>query len=180
MPFLDIAAAEVTAFVAAKDAVVLDMRDEQSFRRGHIAGARLITDQLIHELRRSVAVERPLLVYCYHGISSLDMASFLVWAGFRHVYNLQGGWQAWEQYQAGRGALPSPALAQWYQANGFSDAHPFARNERGLTPLMAAALAGDGAVVDELLGNEGVIDLVNGDGNTALWFACKSDSTEIM
>ena len=177
MPYEDIAAEALPGFIARHNPVVLDMRDAPSYVRGHIPGARRLTDAAIRALRGS---GRPLLLYCYHGISSRDMASMLVRAGFSRVFNLEGGWQAWERLRAGPGPSPSPVLTAWCAANGFDDADAFAQNATGLTPLMQAALNGDAAIVDELLAWHGAIDLVNGDGNTALWFACKRESVEIM
>ncbi len=181
MPYQDIAAAEVPGFLARHDPVVLDMRDPASFGRGHIDGAQPVSDALIHALRTSgEAATRPVLVYCYHGISSRELSTFLARIGFAHIFNLEGGWQAWAQFRAARGPAPSPELAQWYAANGFAAPEPFALNGRHLTPLMQAALNGEAAIVDELLARPGIIDVENGDGNTALWFACTSDSTDII
>jgi len=38
-------------------------------------------------------------VYCYHGNSSRDLCTLLVGMGLRQVYNLVGGWAAWESWQ---------------------------------------------------------------------------------
>jgi len=179
MPYQDISPAELCDFLARKDPVVLDMRDPVSFGRSHIPEAQPISDALIRELRKSGASDRPLLVYCYHGISSRELATFLARIGFKQVFNLEGGWQAWMQFRAGQ-PLPSPRLTRWYAANGFCEADPFALNSHHLTPLMQAALNGEQTIVDELLGQPGIIDLKNGDGNTALWFACTSDSLDII
>ena len=43
--------------------------------------------------------EVPLVVYCHHGIRSLHTAAYLADAGFEHLYNLQGGIDAWAQQQ---------------------------------------------------------------------------------
>lgn len=39
--------------------------------------------------------DRPIVVYCHHGIRSLNVARFLAQAGFVDLYNLQGGIDAW-------------------------------------------------------------------------------------
>lgn len=39
---------------------------------------------------------------CYHGISSLNTAHFLIEQGFDHVYSVQGGFEGWV-----RAGLPS-------------------------------------------------------------------------
>lgn len=180
MTYQDIIAADVPALLAQQTAIVLDMRDQASFARGHIEGAQMVSDELLRQLRKQKEFERPVLLYCYHGISSRDMATFLAAIGFTQVFNLEGGWQAWEHFAAGTQPEPSPQLKLWYASNGFSEASPFARGMRGMTPLMLACLSGNTAVIDELLEVDGVIDLTNDDGNTALWFACKGDHTDIM
>jgi len=180
MPYHVLEAVEVDGFIAAHDPLILDMRDPASRARGTIAGAEVITDELIAALRRSRAFERPILIYCYHGISSHDMAAFFAGLGFRQVYNLTGGWAAWEASRPVAQDTASPLLARWYAARGFAPGTPAARIARGMTPLMQASLAGEVAIVEELLGFEACRHLTNDDGNTALWFACKGDHTEVM
>ena len=40
-------------------------------------------------------MDTPVLVYCYHGISSQNAAAFLIERGFETVYSLDGGFEAW-------------------------------------------------------------------------------------
>lgn len=37
----------------------------------------------------------PIVVYCHHGVRSLNVARFLAHVGFTDLYNLQGGIDAW-------------------------------------------------------------------------------------
>ena len=37
----------------------------------------------------------PLIVCCYHGISSQGAAAYFAEQGFREVYSLNGGYDAW-------------------------------------------------------------------------------------
>ena len=39
----------------------------------------------------------PVLVYCYHGNMSRDIASMIVSFGFKNVSHLVGGWEAWSE-----------------------------------------------------------------------------------
>ncbi|OSI08662.1 putative thiosulfate sulfurtransferase [Neisseria animaloris] len=39
--------------------------------------------------------DRPIVVYCHHGIRSLHTAMYLADMGFEKLYNLQGGIDAW-------------------------------------------------------------------------------------
>ena len=36
-----------------------------------------------------------IIVYCYHGNSSQDVANFLTSHGFTDVYSLKGGYEEW-------------------------------------------------------------------------------------
>jgi rhodanese-related sulfurtransferase len=79
-------------------ALVLDVREDNEFTGGRIAGARHIP---LGVLKKRVAdIERfkesPVLVYCRTGARSAVAASQLVAAGFTDVTNLQGGIQAWQ------------------------------------------------------------------------------------
>lgn len=98
MSYENILATEVLQFLQEKQAIVFDMRDTLSFNQGHIEGAQQVSDESIGLLIRRKEHERPVLVYCYHGVSSRDFASFLAQFGFRNIYNLEGGWQAWQAH----------------------------------------------------------------------------------
>lgn len=40
------------------------------------------------------------MVYCAHGNSSRDICHLLSSMGFKEVYNLEGGWLAWQNLSA--------------------------------------------------------------------------------
>lgn len=42
-------------------------------------------------------MDSPLVVVCYHGISSQNAAQYLHEQGFDDVYSLDGGFQAWRE-----------------------------------------------------------------------------------
>jgi monothiol glutaredoxin len=39
----------------------------------------------------------PIALHCHHGVRSQNAAQQLIQQGFRNVYNLQGGIEAWSQ-----------------------------------------------------------------------------------
>ena len=39
------------------------------------------------------------MFYCYHGNQSRELCDFLGQLGLNRVYNLVGGWEAWENWQ---------------------------------------------------------------------------------
>ena len=92
--FKRIALTQAVDLIAA-GAVVADIRDEQSFSQGHIAGAYHLTNTSLHGFMQKVEFERPVVVVCYHGNSSQGAAQYLAQQGFEQVYSMDGGFEAW-------------------------------------------------------------------------------------
>ncbi len=78
-----------------KDATVADIRDQQSFVAGHMPNAVNVNNDNLHQFMQDANMDKPLLVCCYHGISSQSAAQFLVQQGFDEVYSVNGGFEAW-------------------------------------------------------------------------------------
>ena len=74
---------------------VIDIRDPGSYSAGHIPSAVSLNDTNIKEFIESTDKEKPLIVYCYHGISSRGAAEYLSQNGFKEVYSMTGGFEAW-------------------------------------------------------------------------------------
>lgn len=72
-------------------AVLLDVREAQEYRRGHIPGSKNIP---LQELNRIAAVADnknvPLYVYCYSGSRSRQAVSILQRMGYTNVKNIGG------------------------------------------------------------------------------------------
>jgi thiosulfate sulfurtransferase len=84
-------------------AVVVDIRDPQSFALGHIPGAIHLTNDNVAEFIEQTDKSLPVVVVCYHGNSSQPAAQFLVEQGFEQVYSMDGGFEAWKlQYPVSR------------------------------------------------------------------------------
>ena len=78
------------------DAVkILDIRDESSFKEGHIDNARHIDNTNFMELLQGIEFDEPIIIYCYHGITSQGIAAHVADQGFEEVYSLDGGYEAW-------------------------------------------------------------------------------------
>jgi adenylyltransferase/sulfurtransferase len=74
---------------------LIDVREPWEWNLGHISGATLLP---LGELTRSAASLDPTMetvVYCHLGTRSQAAAERLVALGFRRVYNLAGGIDAW-------------------------------------------------------------------------------------
>lgn len=179
MSYATILASEVADLCAKTETQILDCRDPRSYEQGHLPGAQLINDALIQRLART-SKQQPVIVYCYHGVSSRDLAEFLVKFGFTNVLNLEGGWQAWANHHNQLTAAISEQLQKWLVDQGFAPGNLNARSDNGMTPLMQAAMLAETTFVKMLLEAGADVNLLNDDLNNALWFACVSESAEII
>lgn len=76
-------------------AVVVDIRDPQSFAAGHIRGSHHLDNHSLHGFISQADLDKPLIVSCYHGNSSQSAAAYLAGQGFSEVYSLDGGFELW-------------------------------------------------------------------------------------
>src|SRR5437868_5352515 len=76
-------------------AVVVDVRDPQTFAANHIVGAKHLDNHSLHDFITHADLDKPVVVVCYHGNSSQSAAAYLVGQGFSDVYSLDGGFELW-------------------------------------------------------------------------------------
>lgn len=95
--YTEISAAEAKEIIEKDSPVILDSRDAHSFRESHIDGAMLAHDGLTEQLIRKKEFDKPVIIYCYHGNSSKDLAEFFGGIGFKTVYSMAGGYTAWKK-----------------------------------------------------------------------------------
>ena len=77
-------------------ACLVDIRDRATFRLGHAPGAFHLTNETLGAFLQQTDPDHPVVVMCYHGHSSRGVAQYLVNHGFENVYNLEGGFAAWQ------------------------------------------------------------------------------------
>lgn len=89
------------ADVAAKqdDYAVVDIRDPQSFANGHMRDALHLHNNNLAEFVANTPKDKPVVVVCYHGISSQQAAQVIAGQGFEQVYSMDGGFEAWRASQ---------------------------------------------------------------------------------
>lgn len=159
---------------------VFDIRDSNSFEQGCIPGAQRFSDKIVRGMRKSEQRDSPVLIYCYHGNSSKDIAQMLCDFGFSNVYNLDGGYTAWKRAHEqattlAHSRMPVPAdIYTWLIDQGVHPGHINQRIDNGMTALMRACQFGMAKAVKILLQAGADINFVNDDGNNALWLACFS------
>ncbi len=100
MSYEDLYVNQVEEFLQQEDAIVIDIRDIHSFRAGHIKNAWHIDGPTMGNLIRRRKQDPNILVYCYHGNSSRDIAEMISGLGFNKVSHLVGGWEAWSNFHA--------------------------------------------------------------------------------
>ncbi|WP_029685360.1 thiosulfate sulfurtransferase GlpE [Tatumella saanichensis] len=76
-------------------AVLVDIRDPQSFEAAHVAEAFHLTNGTMNAFMEKADFDQPVLVLCYHGNSSKGAAQYLINQGFDQVYSVDGGFDAW-------------------------------------------------------------------------------------
>jgi len=80
-----------------KEFALLDVREQWEIDIAKISESQRLTPELLDEMLTEWNKEKPILVYCHFGVRSLDAATFLADRGFKCVYTLQGGIDAWAQ-----------------------------------------------------------------------------------
>ena len=94
-------AVDPTAAVALinNDGIVLDLRNAESFGRGHIVNAKNIPFDEFDAQQDKLGKfkNKPIVAVCDSGISSNKVVASLRKSGFESVYGLKGGMNAWGQ-----------------------------------------------------------------------------------
>ena len=97
MTMRDVGPMQLTQLVNHQDGMVLDVRDAAVFKQGHIVNAKNIPiEQLpkrLNELENHK--DKPIIVCCQRGVTSLRGVKVLTYAGFDKVFNLKGGINGW-------------------------------------------------------------------------------------
>ena len=64
---------------------IVDIRDPASYQAGHIPNAVHLNDNTVEQFISDTDKNKPLVVYCYHGISSQGAAAYFSGKGFKEV-----------------------------------------------------------------------------------------------
>lgn len=180
-PFRCINVEDAEEMLRSKDALVLDVRDVETFRRGRIEGAQHVSMANISAVINGTATERPILIYCYHGYASREYAQVFSDFGFSEVQSLDGGYEAWRKRALAPARLAADrTLQQWLAAQGFAGHDVNAVIANATTPLMKASHQGECDVVRMLAAAGARLNSRNADGNNALWLACVGGHLDVI
>jgi len=81
--------------VSARDLNIVDVRQPKEYEQGHIPGSRLVPLPELGNRLDELDPEKSTLVYCAVGGRSRSAAQILAGQGYKTVYNLAGGFKAW-------------------------------------------------------------------------------------
>ena len=78
--------------MAAKGAVLIDVRSPQEYNEGHLPGAINIPEYEIRRVKNEMPkLNQQIVVYCQYGGRSRDAYNMLKKMGYTNVYSLKGG-----------------------------------------------------------------------------------------
>jgi len=96
MSYQCISVSEAVEMMQSEAVTLLDIRDEHAFQAGHIADAIHLTNENVAEVIASLALDKPAIIYCYHGNSSKGAADYFYHLGFKKAFSVDGGYAAWQ------------------------------------------------------------------------------------
>ena len=89
---------EATLLINKNDAVVVDIRQSNEFKKGHILGAKLLSQEQQNKADFATlekSKEKPIIVVCAMGMTGKRTANQMLKAGFSQVSILKGGMNSW-------------------------------------------------------------------------------------
>lgn len=177
--WINLSVEEADIMLVENDMLLLDMRDYKAWRAGHHPRAIHLTEHNLKAFLKHTHRAVPVLIYCYHGHKSQDMAQLFSDFGFTSCYSLDGGYEAWCPHIRQPDSELSLDLKHWLLEQGFLPTNLDMRSSNNETALMVAARYGRENICRELVFAGASLDLTNKDGNNALWMSIQSGSTRI-
>lgn len=84
-----------TLIETRQDLLLVDCRSPEEFRQGALPGSKLIPFWDFTKGNYDLPKDKPVLLVCAVGGRSLAVGQLLAAKGYREVYNLRGGLEAW-------------------------------------------------------------------------------------
>lgn len=80
-----------------KNVRLIDVREEWENHEARIKNSELMPLSRFVETSKSLKKEQKIMVYCHHGVRSLQVCNYLEKLGFENLINLEGGIDAWSR-----------------------------------------------------------------------------------
>ena len=90
---------QATLLINRENAIVVDVRNESEFKKGHILNSKLLPlSKLKNNELGNLEKDKdtPIIVVCNTGMTSTQACQMLQKSGFTNVHNLQGGITQWQ------------------------------------------------------------------------------------
>ena len=84
-------------FDQKKGMMILDVRTNKDYERGHIPGAIHVPLSDIGDKIKKLKKDKELVVYCENGNRSIWAIKRLMGMGYKNLFNLKGGYLAWKR-----------------------------------------------------------------------------------
>jgi adenylyltransferase/sulfurtransferase len=84
-----------TAMQRGEEVQLVDVREDWEYVIAHLDGAMLVPMAALDKRIDELDANRPTVVYCHHGIRSLQAALALRSRGFKNARSLRGGIDRW-------------------------------------------------------------------------------------
>jgi rhodanese-related sulfurtransferase len=97
-PVKDIGTHDATLLMNKQDAQVVDIRPAAEFKKGHILGAKQLSQEQVNKSEFKLLEKhknKPIIVVCAMGMTARKAATQMLKAGFPQVTVLKGGMNAW-------------------------------------------------------------------------------------
>lgn len=85
----------------SQETVLVDIREGLDYAEDNDPRAIHLSNNNFNEFVMQTDKSIPIVVMCYHGISSQRVADYLSAQGFSDVYSLDGGYEAWSDKAEG-------------------------------------------------------------------------------
>lgn len=98
-PVKQLSTHDATLLMNKEDAFILDIRQANEFKKGHILGAKQLKTEQVNKADFSSLEKHkstPIIVVCAMGMTAKRTASQMLKAGFTNVSVLKGGMNAWQ------------------------------------------------------------------------------------
>lgn len=97
-PMKEVGTLNATQLINTRDAVLLDVRETQEYEGGRVPKAIHIPLSQIERRADELAKlsARPIVAYCARGNRSRMAGAALARIGYKEIYHLSGGFQAWK------------------------------------------------------------------------------------
>ncbi len=80
-----------------KGMVLLDVRTNKEYEQGHIPGAVHVPLTDLGDKIKKLKKDREIVVFCQNGNRSIWAIKRLMGMGYKNLYNLKGGFNAWKR-----------------------------------------------------------------------------------